>query len=337
MNPGSALDYRKVQVSSSNLNLSIRSKEADQFTASGPQNVTSNNARIKEMTTNQSKTIGAENNQKIRKDTNNGDQRTDESIRSSGTTSAEEDLSADLSSIPTIHPREPPINETSNGYEYVMIDECKKTVIRVPMQRFCGICGVGKPSRCHHCSTCSRCILKMDHHCPWINNCVGYRNYKFFILSVFYAIGICGMAFGGLLQYLCTLDSGSSFKAVYVNFIVICVFAVIFGVLCVVLLSYHLFLMSHNRTTIEQLDLSSLVDRLMHTRQTTYGRPLTFDEATCKADIYNIGVWKNVCQALGSNPLIWILPVPVDVCKRGYVYPRRNLHVPAASCPVETA
>jgi len=52
----------------------------------------------------------------------------------------------------------------------------------------CLQCHNFKPLRAHHCSICNVCVLRMDHHCPWIHNCVGHYNQRYFLLMIFYVL-----------------------------------------------------------------------------------------------------------------------------------------------------
>ncbi|KAF0881540.1 ZDH15 Palmitoyltransferase, partial [Crocuta crocuta] len=55
------------------------------------------------------------------------------------------------------------------------------------------------------CCFFCRCVLKMDHHCPWLNNCIGFSNYKFFLqflaYPVLYFLYIATTVFNYFIKY----------------------------------------------------------------------------------------------------------------------------------------
>ncbi|KIX02695.1 uncharacterized protein Z518_08637 [Rhinocladiella mackenziei CBS 650.93] len=51
-------------------------------------------------------------------------------------------------------------------------------------ENFCVQCMIRKPLRSKHCRRCNRCVAKIDHHCPWIHNCVGNNNLRHFYIYI---------------------------------------------------------------------------------------------------------------------------------------------------------
>ncbi|GAA6013796.1 hypothetical protein JCM11491_005102 [Sporobolomyces phaffii] len=124
-------------------------------------------------------------------------------------------------------------------------------------QRFCRKCNILKPDRAHHCSTCQRCVLKMDHHCPWLGGgCVGYANYKFFVQFLLYT-GLLGIyvsivCFYSLVHY--TSDEPSGYEMAPISWALAALLGVIFGSATGLFGLYHLYLAATNRTTIEAME-----------------------------------------------------------------------------------
>ncbi|XP_003971322.2 palmitoyltransferase ZDHHC23-like [Takifugu rubripes] len=67
----------------------------------------------------------------------------------------------------------------------------------------CALCNVMRPPRAGHCRTCQRCVYRLDHHCIWINSCVGQANHRSFVvtLAVFVLTSLYGI--GLVLSSLC--------------------------------------------------------------------------------------------------------------------------------------
>ncbi|KAJ3178275.1 hypothetical protein HDU85_005272 [Gaertneriomyces sp. JEL0708] len=124
--------------------------------------------------------------------------------------------------------------------------------------KFCITCQLWRTPRTSHCSTCDRCVENHDHHCPWIANCVGKRNYRYFytficacsILSIY----IFAFSLIGLLRISRATNRGFGHAITQrpVNFALM-LYSVLIGWSVVGMSCYHCWITCEGITTHEQL------------------------------------------------------------------------------------
>lgn len=183
-------------------------------------------------------------------------------------------------------------------------------------RRYCLMCHVFKPERCHHCSACNRCVLNMDHHCrniysAWINNCVGFYNRKFFILLLVYVLLSSYQACIALFfpvkreieallqsQHMGDFQDFLLFGAFGLNFLLTVMISLFF--------KFHFRLILTNSTTIENMDKKS-----------------------GPKDTYSKGTTNNWLQVFGKNKWLWVLPMTGVSGKPigdGVIWTQENFH-----------
>ncbi|KAH6804914.1 DHHC-type zinc finger family protein [Perilla frutescens var. frutescens] len=174
--------------------------------------------------------------------------------------------------------------------------------------RICDKCSTYKPPRAHHCRACRRCVLRMDHHCSWINNCVGQTNYKPFLLLVFYAAA--ATTYSAIIIISCIMkdwDAASSpiSKAFRIG---IGSWITALSLTLWSLLIWNMYLASHNMTSIEYHE-GKRAAWVARKSGLSYHHP------------YDVGFYKNATLVLGPDMLKWLWPAAISHIKDGLSFP----------------
>ena len=200
------------------------------------------------------------------------------------------------------------LNAAESGFELPpeMLVKRSYTQKRNGRFRVCKSCSSWKPDRCHHCSTCNVCVLKMDHHCPWFAGCVGYRNQKFFIQFLIYCTvySILVLILSSMEIY--TWFKGEFFEVELINFTLLSLWllALVVSISITIFTVFSISQVCQNQTTIELYSLRR------YNEEVAFLNEFSNEPIKGTINIFDLGKklinWEEV---MGYSLIEWALPI----------------------------
>lgn len=170
--------------------------------------------------------------------------------------------------------------------------------------RICLKCQLIQPDRCYHCKKCNRCILKRDHHCPWLGTCIGYSNQKYYhlfliYLDVYFAFILFTTAISCLVNSDRIIENVENNCLELVNF-KLCQFTIALSLVILQLLVINRFYLTSKNLT--------YVEYCSPPRLDPYYLPLV-DE-----NLFDLGCkWSNLEEVFGRQLLLAVFPVETSL------------------------
>ena len=120
---------------------------------------------------------------------------------------------------------------------------------------YCNHCDTNVRAFSKHCGRCKRCTAQFDHHCIWLNNCIGYNNYRPFfcllIMVIFHSLVNVGL---GVWRFLYFHNLNFDYLSAPLIIVYIMVFINVVAIILIgYLLAYHIWLYFKGMTTYQHI------------------------------------------------------------------------------------